>query len=450
MANGLNPIAGLDIKMVQKIIQGNALLDEPATGQLSILKATSVNTFTRNTFLSTTYRNMITFQPNDPQPSYKFIATSSGSECGTQIFSPGTTLVGTTASHFFPRPFVRRPAGIFFSLYVKALPNQNAGPQSIFNIYLYARLKFFYSIINLTIVLQNVNSNSPAGELPWDGMPGGTREVRNELDGEDKDIFPFNLLIPFGIGLANVSYTAVEDFCFVPITSSLDITTLNLQALTGKYVAGVSPGNPSRAANFIAQEGPFTNSNGFSVNNNGHRFYTPRNANWIFNEMEGITPNDLNCSNNCQPVFTIVGDENLCTSNSYKFDQLPLNGTITWSSSNSSLVTLSSANSNPVTLTRVGGQAGYITLTATAIFCGQTIPKSKQIFVGLPDAPSIGPSNYDVQCGTFAEAYSTTPAGAIGHVWNLNYGQTIQDMNGNGSNYFYIAPFVNTPQQGQT
>jgi hypothetical protein len=437
LALGVNAFAGLNISLLPKIKQGNDLLNEPATEQLAILRATGTNSFTRNTFLSTTYRNMITFLPGDPIPSYKFIATSSGSECGTQIFSPGTTLLGVEASHFFPRPWIRRPAGIFFSLNVKSLPNQTAGSQSIFNMNLYARIRMFFSLISMTISLQSVNSNSPAGELPWDAMPGGTREVRNELDGDNLDFFPFNITMPFGLGIANASYTAVEDFCFVPITSSLDITNVNLQSLTGKYVGGISPGNPSRAANFIAQEGPFTNANGFRVSNNGHRFFTARNANWLFNEMQGVTPNDVNCSSQCQPSgFSINGPSSFCNSDNYVVDQFPSNGavTITWSAAPSGIVTLTTNPDKSVTLTKIAD--GNVTLTATLTGCNFTNNAfSKTIHVG-----SYTSSDYRLDANGSVSGYLP---------WcpNKSYGFSVSNLTAGatGSNYVWTIPEGFTP-----
>jgi hypothetical protein len=42
------------------------------------------------------------------------------------------------------------------------------------------------------------------------------------------------------------------------------------------------------------------------------------------------------------------------------------------------------------------------------------------------------------------EAYSSNPTSATGYIWNLNFGQVVQD----GSDYFYVSPLINNPQPG--
>jgi hypothetical protein len=65
-----------------------------------------------------------------------------------------------------------------------------------------------------------------------------------------------------------------------------------------------------------------------------------------------------------------------------------------------------------------------------------------------PLSPAIGPFNYDANCGTFAESYCTRQASTDSYLWNLNFGQVVQDNPGYYGNYFYTAPLVNGPQQG--
>lgn len=396
LANG-GTIAGLNLGEMEKIKQGNKLLDEPATEQLAIMKAITYNTFTRNTFLNNVYRPMVTFLPGDPTPSYKFIATASGSECGVQIFAPGTTLVSVNSAPLFYRPYIFRPPLLSISVNIKALPQQSAGAQNILSINTWASIRIFYSLINMNVLIQNVNSFSPSGELPWDGMPGGTREIRNELDGENIDIFPFTAAVPISLGFGwvqSLSYSAVEDFCFVPITSSLDITTVSYDALTGKYVGGISPGNPSRAANFIAQEGPFIpQGGGIAVYNNGHRFYTARNAEWMFKEMENMTPNDLNCSSSCQPSgLEVSGAGVLCNNpESYSVSNTPAGSSVTWSVSPGGIAALTQVN-NTATLTTLS--AGTVTLTASIPFCDGTVIRSKQVLVNAGGTNNLSVIRY--------------------------------------------------------
>ncbi|MBY0477020.1 MAG: T9SS type A sorting domain-containing protein [Chitinophagaceae bacterium] len=414
------------------------LLSSPAAQQMLIQRATSSTSSVSNSFLDADYRNMISFQSNQPQPTYRFIATSNGSECGQQLFAPYTQLASANTNIFLPIPV---PLVVFITgrfkteMEVRSLPNQGSS-QRISKLYLKAQFKL-WGLINLYKDVYNNSAYSPSHLLPWDGVPGGTvrADIGADLISGQLSFWPF----------LNANFRLATETGFVPVVSALDITNLNTSALSSSYVSGISPSNLSRAATFIAQEG-LGNPTRF---NQQHTTFTARNAQWIFNEMESITPNTINCSAACQPAgFSITGDNALCTSKTYSFNQLPSNGTINWSVSPSGYVGVSVNPDHTVTLTKQ--QNGNVTLTGTATICGQTFTQSKQIFVGTLNAPTIIGSNYDAQCGTFAEAYSTTPSGATGLVWNLNYGQVIQDMSGYGSDYFYTAPLVNTPQQNQT
>lgn len=58
--------------------------------------------------------------------------------------------------------------------------------------------------------------------------------------------------------------------------------------------------------------------------------------------------------------------------------------------------------------------------------------------------------NATIFCGSFMEAYSSNPDGATGYIWNLNFGQVVQNSDGYGSDYFYVSPLINRPLTGQT
>lgn len=302
------------------------MLDEPATEQLLIYKATGPATYTANTFLNTTYRNMVTFAPTDPQPSYRFIAIASGSECGVPLFAAGSDIINASGYSVSPLPnFPFTGGGIKLTARVKALP-ANGQSSNITHLNITASINLFWGLISITKTLESFDAYSPAGALPWDGAPGGTVNVAKKL-GEKNER---NLFIPLGLSINAVNYTVQEKVSFVPITSALDITTVNAEALTAKYVGGVSPGNPSRAANFKAQE-KYTDVNQPLQYNKDHRFFTAKNAEWLFNEMQGIAPNNLNCSNDCQLDFTMIANQTLCTNHTYSISPVVQGTTVTWS-----------------------------------------------------------------------------------------------------------------------
>lgn len=140
----------------------------------------------------------------------------------------------------------------------------------------------------------------------------------------------------------------------------------------------------------------------------------------------------------------ITGSATLCNSSVYSIDNLPQGATVTWSASPANIINLSCINCTQTTASVIG--SGTVTLSANVNSC---VTYTKSINIGVLAAPVISPANFDGQCGTFFEAYCTQPIGATGYRWDVNLGQVIQDQDGNFTNYIYVSPLINTPQQGQ-
>lgn len=117
---------------------------------------------------------------------------------------------------------------------------------------------------------------------------------------------------------------------------------------------------------------------------------------------------------------------------------------VTWSIVNGSATITGGQGTNNATVQTTGG-SGAFRIRATA---GGYIDEIDVSF-GVPSAPSISPYNFDNNCGTFFEAYSTRPTGTDSYLWNLNFGQVVQDNPGYYGNYFYTAPLINNPIPGQ-
>jgi len=283
---------------------------------------------------------------------------------------------------------------------------------------------------------------APGSQLPIDGSPGATNPFTVDFNIPTINT-GFPLVGIFGIiGYISVHVNGTPtNFTFVPAVSALDVTPFNTTSFSVQFVNGTNQNFPSTSETFIAQE---TNANA-GTTNNAHIRFTARNARWLFNEMESIA-NTENCSAECSNPYYIKGNDIVCSSYIFTIPGYPRGSFVSWSVSPSNIASIQ-ANGSTAILTQTGN--GTVTITASIGACGQNGPLTKNIQVGPPATPSLS-YNYDAQCGTFAEAYSTTPTGATGHVWNLNYGQIIQDIDGYGSNYFYYAPLVNNPQQGQT
>lgn len=115
-------VGGINLGQVPIIQQANALVQETASQQMLIWRATGANTFTANTFLDGVYRNMITFNPRGPQPTYRFIAVSNGSECGVSTLSPYSNLADAQDRFVFRRPWILRRTRVSLDLNLKAMP----------------------------------------------------------------------------------------------------------------------------------------------------------------------------------------------------------------------------------------------------------------------------------------------------------------------------------------
>lgn len=136
-----------------------------------------------------------------------------------------------------------------------------------------------------------------------------------------------------------------------------------------------------------------------------------------------------------------------CNGGTYSIRNIPTGGILNWISSNTNIATVN----NQGVVSWTGSNSGNIVLTARltlpcGIIINENIPVNN---LGVPAAPSISPYNFDNNCGTFFEAYSSRPGGTDSYLWNLNFGQVVQENPGYYGNYFYTAPLINNPIPGQ-
>lgn len=113
-----------------------------------------------------------------------------------------------------------------------------------------------------------------------------------------------------------------------PPPSALDIQDFTLPSLSASYINGVASGSFSRTDGFLAQEQFTPVSSGSSPFNQAHVSFTPRNTEWMYNEMQrpffvptptNPTANPLACdATECDPAAnkTITGPLTLCTGSS--------------------------------------------------------------------------------------------------------------------------------------
>lgn len=418
-----------------------SLLNAPATQQLLLYRSTSPNTFVTNTFLNTTYRNMITFQPSDPQPVYRFVATANGNECAHPLFNPGKTFVNLGAGIsagiearflFFRVPIVTYRLSAAVEAY--ALPNTGSTAK-IARLETINSLKLFGFIDIIKQIYVNT-AFAPGSHMPVDGVPGSNYplldvQALNQLT--QLPTFALNLYVSFPLGPflggyfgawaynQGVSYL----FTFVPVASALDVTPYVSQAFSQEYVNGSNELYPSTSETFIAQE---TVSGNPSATNNVHVRFTPRNSRFLYKEME-LQNNFENCSNECSNPYYITGSGIICTNGVYSIPGLQRGAAISWTATPANIVQIASSG-NSATLTKLAN--GIITLTATITACGpQQVVSKNFITVGTP-----APNQFYFEGGYISGGSTITPQSApnhciegIGSEWEV----TIQDVDLNAT-----------------
>ncbi|WP_293297227.1 T9SS type A sorting domain-containing protein [Pedobacter sp. UBA4863] len=378
-----------------------ALFNETASAQMLTYRSSSANgAIQNNTWLSATYRPMITFLPSDPQPTYRFIATSQGSECGTQLFPPSSQLLDVQGNGGAAMIIIPGLNGnVEAKIKANALPALG-GSIELSKVKLEAKIKYFFVRIKKETFNHSYTLNSSA-YLPIDGASGGTSPIGA------MGIAPQSMggIIGFFLGAykLNLNTASVSNFAFVPTPSALDVQTYDTPSLSSTYIGGWHLTNPSRAATFIAQE-----SFG-DTSNESHTRFTARNAEWLFNEMENIS-NTLNCSASCIPINipSISGPSYICDNGTatYTISGVPTGATVIW---DPPMVEVISSTASQVTVRLNNGdyEPGAYKIRATvATPCGDILVESSPVIMDQPvylvEADfdcNDGPAPYQNFCG---------------------------------------------------
>jgi hypothetical protein len=379
------------------------LLAEPATQQLLLYRAIGATTSVNNTFLNTTYRNMITFSPTDPQPAYSFVATSLGSQCGQSLFPAYQQLINSDVdafAFFFPL------LSYHFRTTVKAYALPNTGSTNLIaSLLLKSKFKLF-GLITISKQIYNNSAYAPGSQLPVDGTPGGKITLIDGTVPRVKIFGAFAWVNLFGYVFA-YSGTLPKHFCFIPAGSALDVSPFNTNTFSQKFVSGINPNYPSTSKTYIAQE---TISSG--VYNNDHPRFTARNAEWIYDQMENIT-NTLNCSTECSPDFSVSVSANpVCTNAVASIAGLSPSATVTWSATPSGIVSIT-PNGQQATVTKTS--SGNVTITGTVNSCNSYSKTLHAGGYGSGDYPVSGPSS--ASCNSYVTYTTNQLPGATNYSW---------------------------------
>ena len=453
-------VLGKKIKDVKEDLKKFFVLNTlPATAQLLRARVIDENgTVVMNTFLNgsnSPYQQMIAFSITDNKPTYRFIATAQGSQCGVPVMSSNGLPLANYDGDFaiaklkylfiIPSPYTSK---YFLQTQLTALPAN--GTSSQIEYFKYSRR---FSILGVgfgTRILKEVSRLNPAGFTDWDAAPGSTQSINDRAGGAlntglTKQKVPW-YATPFVTVRAGLTMNVTQDlFSFVSTTSALDApigTPLNTP-----YIFFNTGTSGTTSQKYIAQEKFIVGGNTFY--NQNHTDFTARNSQWIYNEMENITQPALGCNDYCGSP-SISGSGNLCTSGIYSVANLPPGSSVTWSASPAGIVQFSCTSCTQTTITKLTDGTVVITASFTGN-CGNP-PVSQQIIVGVPSISGTYTDNsgghplkywtgntstdYNPVCVTYYAQTNLSIQGANNTTWskitstpvNITWAQTSNDV----------------------
>jgi hypothetical protein len=388
----------------QTLKQALTLLDQPATEQLLLYRATGPTSgFAANSFIETTYQQKVTFASGQAPP-YQIIAASNGSQCGTALFTPYTEIIRGDGKVFLsPLPWISRTT-YYAQAIVNALPD---GGQSnrVSTLQLYSIIRLF-GFITIRSNYIRKDYSCPSGLLAVDGVAGGTQYVGARVPA---GALPPPNNVTFGPFFQfSLSYSSVREFCFVPTASALDLNDFNQTTLQGQNINGVSSTSFSRTNGIIAQE-PFIDTNGGTYRNSFHTVFTARNSEWMFSKMENLALPNSYCSTECDPGANaaISGPTTLCGTGTYTSPLQSPNYSYSWTASPAGAFTVSSGTGPTFQTANVPGvnSPGTITLT---INTGCQVSFTKAVVIGAPAAPTYEQRDPSDMCYSGTAYYTIT------------------------------------------
>ncbi|TAD92858.1 MAG: hypothetical protein EAY75_01600 [Bacteroidetes bacterium] len=439
-------------KASEKLKQFYKLSEQPATAQLLLLRASDGNgTVHRNTFFAPggPYRTMVDFNPTDNQPNYEFKAIAQGSQCGQPVMPPNAAIIDSDGNAGFWYYLAGLWVSKFrFTIKINALPAQ--GTSALISYVRVQRNVKLFGFIGTgwkNVDTARLRMSPPGDVVPWDIVPGGTSSPEERSGGLDiNENFPYDgkhwdisylfekVLVPI-VAVVTVSGGRLvyampfkqKHFTTVPINSALDIQNFNAQTFTRSHIFPLDGRANSAAVKYIANES-FTAAVGgqaTTLYNYEHADFTKRQAQWMFNEMEGKNNDTLNCqaSNECfgTSIFQINGNSPVCAAEPFSIFTTP-STSIVWSVWPQNLLALSCTNCPQTVGSRLAN--GIVTLSANITACQQNKLLTKVVTIGNP-APEgiVGPGSNLCSNGRLSDKGTfrvVNPQSGTTYDWQVN------------------------------
>jgi len=367
------------------VAEANNLLDSRGPEQMLIYFAGDEFEagVSKNNFLKAggEYRTMvdnIPFTQNGISTPYQMIALSNGSQCGTSLFQPGSSILDINAGALTWTVPIQ--LGLETNIQAHASNMQSSNEVAFWN--LFARIHIFLIAfsIDISIDLIDYHANSPSFVVSYDGAAGGvtslpslasTSSVGSYIGGFGG--FLVDILLVNGV---NVSQPQTL-FSFIPTGSALDADNFidNPEAINQNYSNNFNANYQPHFSNFIAQNqiSSYLKADGTTVTGNfyntPHISFQPKNSIWLYENLTNSVSSGQECSTECG-IPSINGPTNptaLCTNQnlvlSFNSGGLP----VTWTASDQSAVNFTTSSNGNVSVTRNGNYNGIITITASFV-----------------------------------------------------------------------------------
>lgn len=472
------------------------LKNSPIFNQLFLHKVNN-GVVVNNNFLSPTNNdpsayhsvvNLIGFNP-----SYQFVATSLGSQCGIQVLTPGEEMmkfdkeifninvykysekVGSIKFKIGAIPVwidlkveVSLDAKYKLKLAVNALPNIGSSKEicktqldrtitlkTKFKVcpYSFCITVGTLNVASLTLNMYNYSRYSPVNIQPFESYAGGTNNMENTSFKITQFLEPMNIgNIPINGVYVDYTFFIIykkTTYSYISRVSALDIKDPVPDDYTKLLAIPMSGLNRSSASKFLCHEG--NNNGGITLFNVTSGRFTKRNATWMFNEMEGISSTDY-CFSECGKPY-INGPTSLCVGETQPLSLLgnTANTTsVTW-------IVGSTATINPTTgintfITGVGNGRTFV-YAQLSFTCPASQPDIFWFDAGLPPAIEFNIVSYPLPWG--ASEPTCFSDGSIiqlmaqkvyandivnQYEWGYRYGG-VTTISTNNSPYFTFIPF---------
>lgn len=410
------------------------ILEADATKEMLLVRARDkFGGVDYNTFLNGEYRQMVDY-PAGQTPGFRFVTTSLGSECNTQLIPPSSLIAQFNGWN--------RILGLLrleIAANMRSLPPQG---QQIVVTQLRVSLgvnpgrRWLPIRVNTTVREYRNPPNLP----PHDGMAGGF------LPAQGGSSF-YNVLWLF---MGRNAATGILPHCIVPVASARDQADISMPNLNRpyNYLTQVA----TRQAAYITQ-GPLAGRDNFQ-----HPFLTPRTVLFIAREVNRpdnptVVTTQGFCPANCVINPTITGPDLLCNGAQGQYSlNWPGQGTLTtynWAMN----LPLGSSNGPQVTvqIPATGMGQGSLSVSAAVQFLdGAQCPvtANKTVEYGLDPTPltiNATVTNLISASGSTDASILSIPqmSPATDYIWRTSSNAITLDQNGLADNQVRVTPVTN-------